>query len=380
MGRHPAEKEYLIIPHTIPAELSAVPLGFARTDAVIGTGLCAIADPTPWEIVILSSAFYAEWTKTVGNLRFYHKADYFPFPPRQQGDTEATEEFAVSLREIWGSGQMEKLPGVLEQLNDYVDSLYRERCRVELEKEIDPTDRLHYLFAICDKRGAVAKAAKELEDYNRHNILAHPDVPPLTQPTMLAILNSKEPVHPTGLKECNISGSCEPYGLFATLTRKGLVRRIDTPQTVIDKNGRKLNTLYAAVPDYTDFFVGWIYFYLPMNSAKQREVWQLAQLPGTGERNPQFPTVNEYKTLRSLWSADKPLSKKTVKERGCAPDALDRLLEKSLIEIAGTNPTRYRPALPESEFAVIAVREILSKLDERKAFVISKVNQRIMEG
>ena len=376
MKYHPAEKEYLVFPQTISAEMNAVPLGFIRTDAVTGTGLYVLADPTPWQIVILSSALYTEWAKTVGSLGFYNGAELFPFPPKQEGDTETIESYAASLREIWESGQTDKLPNVLNLLNDYVDSLYRERCSMELETEIDPTDRLRYLFALCDKRGAVAKAAKELAEYNRRNILVHPDVPPFALPTMIAILHSKEPVHPTGLKEYKVSRTLEPYGIFSALTEKGLLRRIDTPQTVIDKNGRKLNTLYAAVPDFTDFFVEWIHFYLPEDGAKRREAWRLARLPRTEERNPLFPALNEYKTLKILWGADMPLSRKEIKEQGCAPGTVDKLLEKNLVEIVGANPARYRSAVPELEFAVIAVREILSKMESAKRDkVISKMNE-----
>lgn len=381
LKNYPAETEYLIFPHKVPHAAETIPLAFVPPNSVIGEGLYAIADPSPWEVVIISSALYMEWAKTVGSLDLSDGAAYFPFPAKQDGDCEAMEPYAAALRVIWESGQMDELPVVIKQLNDYVDSLYRERCSAELDKEIDPTDRLRYLFALCDKRGAVAKAAKELEHYNRHNILAHPEVPPLTLPTMLAILNSEEPVHPSGLDEYNLSRDCEPYGIFATLTRKGLVRRVDTPQTLIDKNGRKLNTLYEAVPDYVDFFVDWIELYLPADTMKRKEVWRLAQLPGSGERNPQFPTVNEYNTLKLLWNVGQPLSKKEIKEQGCVPGTGDSLMEKELVENAGSGSMRYQAAISELDFDGIAIREILSKIAaDRAEKVIFETENRLDIG
>ena len=95
----------------------------------------------------------------------------------------------------------------------------------------------------------------------------------------------------------------------------------------MDKNGKKRNTAYESDVEYTGFFVEWIKFYLPEDPEQRSRAWELALLPSK-ERNPQFPGGSEYKTLKILWSAEKPLMKKEIKAERGMPETIDRLLEK----------------------------------------------------
>lgn len=376
MKHHPARTEYLIFAGS--AEASTFAMALVPCNSVIGEGLCAIADPDPWDIGILASAMFAEWTKSIGGTSLY-ATEYFPFPPKREKDSELMEPYIAPLYAMWRAGKTQKISQALKKLNDYVDSLYLERCRAELDEEMNPTcDRPKFLLALCDKRGALAKAKKEIANYNRQNILAYPGVPRKALPLFIAVLNSKEPVRPSFLDKYVIAkGYAEPFGFCATLTSKGLLRKVDTPQTVIDKNGRKLNTLYEAVPDYMDFFMSWLECYLPAECEKRWEVWKKAQFPGTEERNPLFPEWNEYKSLKILWSENVPMTKTGLKSHGGIPDTLERLVKKGLVRVSVSKSRTYEPTMSEMDFDTIAVREIISKITvDEKDTVISEIESR----
>ena len=124
--------------------------------------------------------------------------------------------------------------------------------------EIDVYKR--QLLALCDKRGALAKSEKEKADYNRQNILACPAVHRKSLPVFLAVLNNKKPVRPSDMGEYVVSSKyLEPYSAITRLTSKGMLRRVDTPRTFVDKNGRIQNTSYEATVDYMDFFLSLIH-------------------------------------------------------------------------------------------------------------------------
>ena len=146
----------------------------------------------------------------------------------------------------------------------------------------------------------------------------------------------------------------------------------------MDKNGKKRNTAYESDVEYTGFFVEWIKFYLPEDPEQRSRAWELALLPSK-ERNPQFPGGSEYKTLKILWSEEKPLMKKEIKAERGMPETIDRLLEKGLVEERKGQYRRYQPLLSEVDFHAAAIREILSRMDERKNAVISMVGQQIGE-
>ena len=379
LKRQAADNEYLIFPDTLPENARGVPLALVSDGAVIGDGLWRVADPTLWDCGILASEVFAEWMKTVGSLGLYDCVCQFPFPPQREGDCEVMERFLNPLRRYWETGQEMGLSEALETLNGYVDSLYRERCPIDIQGEPSlPESRILYLLALRDKRGSAAKIAREGEAYNSRNVLAHPDVPRISLPTLLTILNSKEPVQPEKLGENLLSRAQDPYGSLKTLVKKGYLRRVETERTTVDKNGKKRNTAYESDVEYTGFFVEWIKFYLPEDPEQRSRAWELALLPSK-ERNPQFPGGSEYKTLKILWSAEKPLMKKEIKAERGMPETIDRLLEKGLVEERKGQYRRYRPLLSEVDFHAAVIREILSRMDERKNAVISMVGQQIGE-
>ena len=378
MKHYSARTEYLIFAHSVE---SNVPMAFVPPNSVIGEGLYAIADPDPWDIGILSSKMFAEWTKVIGSTDIYNGAGYFPYPPKQAGDDELMKPYIEPLCEMWRNGKTGEDPVALKKLNDYVDFLYLERCSGELNPKVDPaSDRLNYLLALCDKRGALAKSEKEKADYNRQNILACPAVHRKSLPVFLAVLNNKKPVRPSDMGEYVVSSKyLEPYSAITRLTSKGMLRRVDTPRTFVDKNGRIQKTSYEATVDYMDFFVSWVNFYLPRDSEKRREVWQKAQSFGSEERNPLFPTLNEFKTLKVLWDIDKPLNKAHIKSHGGSPETIEKLLTKGLVEESVAYPGKYIPTISEVDFDTAAVREILSKITvDEKDMVISEIASLIL--